>query len=376
MPKIAILRPDLRGGGAEKLNLDLAREFASQGHEVEFVLMEASGDLLPNVEKEFSIYDLACRRIRQVPTALADYLRSRQPDCLLAAMWPLTVCAPIARSLSSHQCSVVISEHNPLSIQYKSWGRLHNIGLRASTALAYRMADARIAVSSGVASDLAALSGMSKKQFSVVYNPIPAHRKPSTKAIENAARFWNGDKGPRILTVGSLKKQKNHDLLLQSFARLSSPAARLVLLGQGPLEGELRNRASELGIADRVSFAGFRSDPTPFYRSADLFVLSSDYEGFGNVIVEALACGTPVVSTDCPSGPSEILLDGEFGTVVPVGDAEALSRAMAEALTADHDPEKLKQRARDFSPERAAKAYLDLLLLASGRAVPSPAAEL
>ena len=120
--------------------------------------------------------------------------------------------------------------------------------------------------------------------------------------------------------------------------------------------------ADQLGIADRVIFAGFDADPTPFYITADLFVLSSDNEGFGNVIVEALACGTPVVSTDCPSGPAEILKNGQFGTLVPVNDVSALAKAMNASLSAHHNVEALKRRAADFNPKHAAERYLEILL--------------
>jgi glycosyltransferase involved in cell wall biosynthesis len=133
------------------------------------------------------------------------------------------------------------------------------------------------------------------------------------------------------------------------------------LVGTGADEAELRTLAGGLGLSAQVIFAGFHSDPTPFYQTADLFVLSSDYEGFGNVIVEAMACGTPVVSTDCPSGPAEILENGRYGRLVPVRDAQALADAMQEALAAPHDPALLKQRASDFAPEIAAKRYLELL---------------
>jgi glycosyltransferase involved in cell wall biosynthesis len=136
-----------------------------------------------------------------------------------------------------------------------------------------------------------------------------------------------------------------------------------MLVGTGQGEAGLRAIAGDLGIAGRVIFAGFHPDPTPFYWTADLFVLSSDYEGFGNVIVEALACGTPVVSTDCPSGPAEILEHGKYGSLVPVGDPDALAKAMEAALTAQCDAAILKQRASDFAPAIAAKRYLELLCL-------------
>ena len=163
------------------------------------------------------------------------------------------------------------------------------------------------------------------------------------------------------MTVGSMKAQKNHPLLLRAFAGMGRWDARLMLVGTGAGEAGLRVAADELGITQQVIFAGFHSDPTPFYQTADLFVLSSDYEGFGNVIVEAMACGTPVVSTDCPSGPAEILEQGKHGRLVPVGDVEALTSAMQAALAARHDPDALKQRAANFAPAIAAKRYLELL---------------
>ena len=123
----------------------------------------------------------------------------------------------------------------------------------------------------------------------------------------------------------------------------------------------LRALARDLDVTDRVIFAGFQLDPTPFYETADLFVLSSNYEGFGNVIVEALSCGTPVVSTDCPSGPAEILENGRWGRLSPVGDTDALAKAMRASLEDDHDTAALKRRAADFAPEIAARKYLDLL---------------
>src|SRR5262249_18705982 len=148
---------------------------------------------------------------------------------------------------------------------------------------------------------------------------------------------------------------------------LATQDARLLILGTGDLAEQTASVARAEGIGDKVLMPGATRDPVPFYRSADLFVLSSDYEGFGNVIVEALACGLPVVSTDCRSGPAEILENGRYGRLVPVGDAQALARAMADALAAEHDREAFKRRAADFSPERAADQYLRLLFPGSNK---------
>ncbi|MCF7728059.1 glycosyltransferase [Sulfitobacter sp. M22] len=358
---ISILLPDLRGGGAERVNIDLAHEFVRTGHEVEFVLMRPHGELLNEARKSFSLIDLAAPRARNIPLTLARYLRRRRPDALLVAMWPLTVIAPLAVFLSGHRCKVVVSEHNSLSLQYREWGLGHRAALRTSMVVGYRFVDRRVGVSSGVAADIAALSGLPLDAFDRIHNPVPSRPKLSDEAIQDAEVLWSAPKGARVVTVGSMKAQKNHPLLLGAFAQMSRPDARLMFVGTGAGEADLRALADDLGVASQVIFAGFHPDPTPFYQTADLFVLSSDYEGFGNVIVEALACGTPVVSTDCPSGPAEILEDGKYGRLVPVRDSQALADAMQDALTTSHDPALLKQRASEFAPEIAAKRYLELL---------------
>jgi glycosyltransferase involved in cell wall biosynthesis len=360
---ISILLPDLRGGGAERVMLDLGREFAQAGHTVEFALMQAVGEFLPKARQDFGVVDLAAPRIRQLPGRLARYLRDRRPNAVIANMWPLTSVSVVGRALSRHRCKLLLVEHNTLSRQYANWGKGHALRMALSLATTYRFADMIAAVSEGAATDIAALARLPRSRVSVLHNPIPQKPMPSEDERTTADRMWNCPSGLRILTVGSLKDQKNHPLLLSSFAAMGRLEARLMLLGQGGNEVALRALASNLGIADRVIFAGFHHDPSAFYATADLFVLSSDYEGFGNVIVEALSFGLPVVSTDCPSGPAEILQNGRFGRLVPVGDAEALAGAMSEALCKPVHRDALKQRAAEFDPGKAAAKYLKLLEL-------------
>lgn len=359
--KISILLPNLSGGGAERVNIDLAHEFARAGHNVEFVLMQAEGSLLAEAQAAFPVVDLATPRARGVPFALARYLCRRRTDALLAAMWPLTVIAPVAARLAGRRCQVLVSEHGMLSKEYGDWGRAHRAMLQLSTGLGYRLAQHRVGVSSGLVADMAGLSGMPVGDFRVIYNPVPPRPDPTPDAIDRAQTLWACPPGQRILTVGRIKVVKNHPLLLRAFAQLDRLEARLMFVGDGAGRDALLSLANELGVADRVVFAGFHPDPTPFYITADLFALASNLEGFGNVIVEALACGTPVVSTDCPSGPREILDGGRYGRLVPVGDVVAMTKAIDYMLAAPQDVDLLKQRAADFSPEKAAGAYLALL---------------
>lgn len=358
---ISILLPDLRGGGAERVMVDLAREFARLGHTIEFVLMQAAGDFLPEAQHDFAVFDLATPRTRKVPRALARYLRRHKPAMVIANMWPLTSAAVVGKTLSGCPCRLLVVEHTILTRQYATWGGLHALLLSASIAATYRFADRIAAVSEGSAIDTARLARVPSDRVTVLHNPIPQRSISRPEALVHAETLWACPPGQRILTVGSLKDPKNHLLLLRAFAKIDHGNARLMLLGKGKNEAALRVLAAGLGIADRVIFAGFHPDPAPFYATADLFVLSSDYEGFGNVIVEALSFGLPVVSTDCPSGPAEILQGGRFGRLVPVGDAPALARAMEDVLAAPADREALIRRAADFAPEIAAHRYLDLL---------------
>lgn len=359
--KISLLLPDLRGGGAERVSLDLACAFAAAGHKVEFVLMNAIGEFLPRASAQFGITDLNVLQTRNVPLALARYLRAKRPEVLIANMWPLTSAAVLGRALSRLPCRLLLVDHSTLSRAYASWGPIHNAMMKATMSATYRMADCIAGVSDGVARDIERLAILSRGSVEVLHNPIPQRAMPTEHARADTEALWNTQRGERILTVGSLTDAKNHSLLLHAFAHISRPTATLMFVGQGQNEQMLRAIAADLGVADRVIFAGFHADPSPFYATADLFVLSSDYEGLPTVLIEAISFGLPVVSTDCPSGPAEILENGRWGRLTPVGDAAALARAIDEALSSEVDREALKRRAADFSPEIAARKYLDLL---------------
>jgi len=360
--RVAIVLPSLLPlGGAERVAINLAFDFIARGVAVDIVLLNEPHDVTGAVPPEARIFKLATPRTRKALWPLVCYLRQERPDAVLASMWPVTVITVVANALAGSPSRVVVSDHIVLSIQYAGWGRLHNFALRASICSAYRFAAARVAVSNGVAADVARLAGMPKYRFEVIYNPIslPDSTEMGRRQAES---MWQCRRGNRILSVGRLKPQKNHKLLIKAFERLrDTREARLIILGTGELETELREYIEAHGLTGEVVLAGHVSDMTAWYESADLFVLSSDYEGFGNVIVEALACGLPVVSTDCKSGPAEILENGRYGRLVPVGDVDALTRAMAEVLTTDFDREVLRRRAPDFAPGVAAGKYLDLL---------------
>ncbi|RHW16664.1 glycosyltransferase [Sphingomonas gilva] len=363
--RIAILLPDMRGGGVERVRTELAAEFLARGCAVDFVLMQRRGELLDKISPGARTIDLDARRLTGAIRPLAAYLRRERPTALLAAMWPLTSIAILANCLAGRPSRMVVSDHNTLSSAYAGRGPIHRAMLRGSLAATYPLADGRIAVSQGVADDLADLSGMRADRFAVVHNPLVFGDDDGGEAVS-----WPRGEGARILSVGRLKSQKNHRLLIDAFAiaRRRRPM-QLMILGEGDQRPALEEHVRSLGIEKQVALPGFFARPHSAYREADMFVLSSDYEGFGNVLVEALSFGLRVVSTDCPSGPADILGHGKFGRLAPCGDPDALADAMLAQLDAPHDPDRQRARSAQFTTTAAADAYLRLLMPAGNAPV-------
>jgi glycosyltransferase involved in cell wall biosynthesis len=346
------------GGGAERVALTLIRQFTERGHKIDLLLMTARGPLLPLVPKEVDVIDLGATRIRGAFWPILRYLVRTRPVALQVSMWPLTIAAIIASLLSRSNTRIVVSDHAALSKEYGGRGLWHRQFLKWSIRLMYPRADARVVVAANTAADLAHLSGLPERCFEVIYNPVDSSMEQRSAEVE---QLWGGA-GRRILNVGRLDPQKNQMLLLEAFARLPAECnAGLMIVGEGSLRDTLQRRAIELGIADRLVMPGFQLNPRPFYCSADLFVLSSEFEGYPLVLIEALYAGLPIVSTDCISGPAEILKDGEFWRLVPCGDAMALCRAMTEALSAPSSADRLKQRASELTAGTADR-YLDLMI--------------
>lgn len=356
---ISIGLPDLRGGGAERLHINLANAWIRLGYRVEFILMRDQGELKGLLPAGATMHELGVDRIRSAMLPLRRYLRQRRPDVTLVAMWPLTSVAVVAWVLAGRIGRLLLSDHNQLSIDC-----IEELGtspwmLKHSLHLTYPLATGIIAVSKGVKADLCELGDLKPESVNVIYNPAAIETLPSGADPELRVRLWGSGNGFSILAVGTLKTQKDHATLLRAMALLpDSLAARLVILGDGPLRDDLVALCEELGLGSRVRFAGFVTDPTDWLRTADLFVLSSRWEGFANVIVEALSFGVPVVSTNCRSGPSEILKDGRYGTLVPVRDPTGMAKAIVEGSGQWWDRELLVSRSRDFAVNKIARQYL------------------
>ncbi|MBV8686767.1 MAG: glycosyltransferase [Alphaproteobacteria bacterium] len=358
--RLAFLLPNMGGGGAERVALNLIRDFVGRGYEVDLVLVRAGGELLAMLPPEVRVVDLGAHRLVAAIRPLARYLRERRPHALQARMWPLTVVAILSRLLARVPTRIVVSDHAPLSLQYAGQRRTLRL-LKATVRLFYPKADARVVVSSGSADDLAALGGIARPSIHVLHNPVPDPGPPVRDPAIDA--LW-GEADGRLVTAGTLKPEKNHLLLIRAFAllRRHGRAARLMILGDGAMMPALRAEAARLGIAEDVLLPGFVANPSAYLASADLFVLSSDFEGFGNVLIEAMRLGLGIVSTDCPHGPAEILDGGRFGRLVPCGDPAALAEGMEAALAQPADGPALRRRAEALSGSGTFDAWLALML--------------
>ncbi len=359
--RVAIFLPSLAGGGAERVMVTLANGFAALSMPVDLVVVQAEGEYLKDVSPEVRLVALGGSRVLLSLPALVGYLRRERPCVLLSALNHANLIALWARKLAGVDTRVVVSERNTLSYDLNSEPASRAWLIPWLMRRSYPWADGIVAISTGVAEDLARSLGLARERIAVVYNPTvtESQQQLSRQPIDHP--WFAPGEPPVIIAVGRLTAQKDFSTLIRAFAafRRTQPA-RLVILGEGELRGELEALISELDIVSDVAMPGFVTNPYAWMRQAALFVLSSAWEGFGNVLAEAMACGTPVVSTDCPSGPAEILEDGKWGRLVPVGDVPALTRAIAETLSTESHPD-VFGRAQCFGLNQSIQAYLRLM---------------
>jgi glycosyltransferase involved in cell wall biosynthesis len=356
--RLALFLPNLGGGGAERVALALTQGFLDHGHEVDLVLARREGVLLSLVPAGVKIIDLGASQLRHTALPLARYLRARRPDAMHAMMWPLPVLAIIARTLARVETRIVGSEHTTLSARRHG---LRSRAVRMLTRQAYLRADALIAVSAGVADDMASLVGLPRNRITVIHNPLLLPQILPDPAAA-ASRWPAGTK--RILAVGALKEEKNYPLMLRALRRVQEKIpASLLILGDGQLRSELKKQIDDEGLGSAVVLAGFDTDPWPYFSAAHLFVLSSDCEGLPTVLIEALHAGLPIVSTDCPNGPREILAGRTFGDLVECGDETALVGAIIRGLSEEASLQAAarRDRALQLSGMAPLQAHLHML---------------
>lgn len=359
--RLAIFLPSLYGGGAQRIVLNLAQGIAARGYAVDLVLARAQGPYLAQVSASVRLVDLdASRTLFSLPT-LTRYLRNERPQAMLSALNYANIIALWARRLTGTPRQVVISEHNTFSRWKRKlpsfYGQLMSWLLKSF----YRWADGIVAVSKGVADDLAQETSIPRGHIQVIYNPIvtPGLQAKAQASLDHP--WFEPGEPPVLLAVGRLTVQKDFSTLIQAFARVrQARPARLLILGDGEERPALEAMVSELALERDVRLPGFVGNPYAYMARASLFVLSSRWEGLPTVLGEALYCGVPIIATDCPSGPREILADGQYGQLVPIGDVSALAQSMEAILDRPpcHPPRESWQR---FELENVVDQYMSIL---------------
>jgi len=359
--RLSIFLPSLAGGGAERAIATVASGLAARGVSVSLVLASASGPYLGSLHPSIKVVDLKSNSVLGAVPGLVRHLREQRPAALLAAMSHANVVAALAHRLAGSMARLVLSERVHLSSTLAGSPGLRVRMTHALMRPTYPWADCIVTVAEGVASDLLKHISVKPDRVVTIYNPIVDDSLLAQSREVPAHPWLAGGDVPVVLAAGRLTAQKDFVTLLDAFALLRRQrSVRLVILGEGELRAALLSRAEHLGVADDVALPGFDANPFAAMRAADVFVLSSRFEGLPGVLVQAMACGTRVVATDCPSGPGEVLEGGRWGRLVPVGDAAVLAAAVAAALD-DPMPPDVCKRASMFSVDAAVSRYAEVL---------------
>jgi glycosyltransferase involved in cell wall biosynthesis len=337
----------------------LANGFAKRGYRVDLVLTRAEGPYLSEVSGGVRVVDLDKKRALASLLPLARYLRRERPNAMLSAMAHANIVAIWARKLARVGTRLVVSERcSPSGAPgSRATKTIHHL-----MRIFYPGAEGIIAVSQGVARELVADFGLDSDRVTAIPNPVDLEAIRGVRQERPEHPWLEAGAPPVVLAVGRLVSDKDYPVLLEAFARLRAKRkARLVILGEGSQRSELEQQISRLGLSSSVELAGFQQNPFGWMAACRVYVMSSKTEGFPNSLAQAMACGARVVSTDCRNGPREILEGGRWGRLVPVGDPQALAKALSSALD-DQAPPDARKRVRDFHPDHVLKQYETVLL--------------
>jgi glycosyltransferase involved in cell wall biosynthesis len=352
--------PAPRFGGAQRVTVNIANSLAARGYPIDLVTAQLDGTFVSEISDAVNTIDLAVTGVlgtgilTAVPK-LVSYLEASQPAVLFASRTHTNIAAIVATWIADTDTRIAVTEHSPFDYQNTAKDRV----AAALAAQIYPYADGVIAVSEGVAQSIVAGTNVSMEQITVLNNPI------DLDAIQSGARQpvdheWLTDPTLEpIVSVGRLKRQKGFSVLLESVSRLreSRPEIRLLIVGEGSDRDRLESLAHELDIEDIVSFTGYTDNPYIYMHHSSVFATASTAEGLPTVLIEALACGASIVSTDCQYGPREILCDGEYGRLTPVNDVQRMTQAIAATLDDPIAAKKIRQRAEHFSMEAGGDRY-------------------
>lgn len=367
--RIALLFPSLKGGGVQRAMINLATGLKKQdGISVDFVVGKAAGPFMELVPAGVRIIELGGNGMLGRVPMLIRYLQKERPNCLMSAQYHVNLTAILARWLAGTKTPLVISEHNDIQAVYKNAQSLKERLSTRLTSVFYPFADRIVAVSQGVAISLSKWTKIPVSRINVIYNPL-VNKGFIDSAHESVKHPWfEPGQPPVVLAVGRLEPQKDFTTLLKAFNLVrKKKTARLLILGEGSQRQLLEKQIKTMDLTEFVQMPGYAANPYGFMSRAAVFVLSSAWEGFPSVLVEAMACGCQLVSTDCPSGPTEILEGGRLGKLVPVGDYSALANAICKTLQAPIPQSALFNSASRFTINKSTTKYLNLFAQISKR---------
>jgi glycosyltransferase involved in cell wall biosynthesis len=364
MNPIALFLPDLSGGGAQRVMVNLAVGLVGRGFAVDLVLIRSEGQYLNQVPDGVRIVELASRRVLASILPLVHYLRRERPLGIVSALDYANISAIWAKKIAAIPGRLIVVNHTNLAVATLHSSQWRSKMMPLCIRLSYPRADAIVSVSRGAAAALEKTAHLPPGTVRVVYNPVISDQiHAMAQDLPDHPWFYESDI-PVVLSVGSLTVVKNHVSLLRAFAHVRKERhSRLVILGEGDQRSALQGLATDLGVAEDFSLPGFKPNPYAYLSRSTVFVLSSLWEALPTVIIEALACGTKVVAIDCESGPRELLGGGRLGMLVPPGDDSALANVILESM--DMPLRKISETdLQPYAVETAVNSYLGLLGLA------------
>lgn len=359
--KLLLLTPNLHGGGAEKVMVNLLNHFDRERIQPVFMAAHFSGPFTKLLPKDVETIDLGVTRVRYVIPKLLAEINKSKPDIILSTLERLNFALLFAKPFIKHKTRIVIREANLPSRTLNMYSSVRKLFYRNMYKKLYPLADHIVAQSNTMKREIVEYADVNENRVTTIHNPIDVSAISYLSCQSNP---FEGGAGKNVVTVGRLEHQKGFDILIQAFHTFNDrfPGSNLYILGEGSLHNDLLQLAESLGIANRIHFIGFQENPYIYIKNADLFVLSSRYEGFPNVLLEALACNAKIVATDCESGPREILSRPEYGLLVPTQNVLGLANGMIRACNDEKTKNEGYLRALDYDCRKITELYEKVLI--------------
>ena len=360
--KIFVILPEFGGGGAERAHLYLMNEWARNGNEVFLILIKKKGILIKFLDKRISIIDFNSKRMIKAILPIYKIIKLHKPNIILTAMWPLTSIVALSWLLSFKIGKLFLADHNPL---IKSWLKDLNINwffFSFIYNITYIFCTKIITVSDKVREQSREILLLGKDKIEVIYNPVRSADKYNLDIIATKKKLF-GDFKYCLISVGRLKKSRDLTTLIDCFNLIRYyEQTKLIILGEGPERNFLENYIKEKNLQNNIEIIGYVEDPYPYYLCSDIYIHSSIYDAMPLVLIEALFCGSNIISTDCESGPREILENGKYGTLIPISNSKAMAEAVNLTLTKSNKNIQIKNRSKIFTIKKISEKYLNLFV--------------